>query len=142
MEVGIEIHKPMSRLVNFVAQQKNMPLWTCHQSIIATKHGYYEIRSRSRYSLDTKIKKIDESTACIIYKWVHSTYEYQVCIYITKINLKKSYIYMHMTDKKFIPVFKSELRVLKSILEKKDYPEKQRDYLKINRHHIHIYKTF
>lgn len=116
-----------------------MPLWTCHQSIIETKDGHYEIRLRYRFALDVLIKNINGSVACIVYKWAHKTYEYQVCIYIKKINSNMSYIYMDLTDSKFIPVFKAELRILKSILEKKDYPKKQKDYFVINKHHVRIY---
>jgi hypothetical protein len=141
MEIGIEINRPLAKVLNYITQPQKMPFWTSHQTIIKQKSRYFEIRLHNTLELIIESNKINDENYSVTYNWVKEDYHYKVELFIKAVSKKITWVYVDemALNKEYIPSFQAELRLLKSILEHSNYTEKKEDSFKINSNHLILY---
>lgn len=142
MELSIEIKRNAKDITDFINKQKNMPLWTCHQTMIIKEGLFYEIRQSYLIQLKIITKRRADAYQ-VTYEWIKNNYQLLITIVVKKTNEQQSLVLIDLGEGKppasLVSVLQAELRILRSLFEDHDYPQKNDDYQTINQYHHTVY---
>jgi len=144
-ELAISILKPICHVEKFMSDINNMPLWTGHQSIFrAQGNSFKEIRLHAIFDVVVSSMRCNDKRVVITFHWSSEMLIYSVDIMLKPTSPNSTKVMFDIDRKKFdsenLSIFLAELRMLKSIVESIDYPEKSKDRYLINCHHMNLYQ--
>jgi hypothetical protein len=144
-ELEIIILKPIYLIERFVSDLNNIHLWTGHQSVFQKDDNTFkEIRLHAIFDLVVSSVGCKDNSIVITFHWSSNILNYSVDIILKPSSPNITKVMFDIDREKFdaekLSIFLAELRMLKSMIEKTDYPEKATDRYLINCHHLNLYQ--